>query len=412
MKPAVHERRKQMKRSTRLNALSVLSIFALSLTKRFFTLTILLAIVLIARPAFSADICAVLLSQGIRDTSSQQITESRFNELKSHVCNSSFDSYSKAATQAASGGFDVPGIFGISFGSANAESEYSTKWRNFCQSDYGLAISNSDLRTYFSTANRAVLNSFDNCVNVTSERFIRYVQPQSDGRTFSITFDNKRQGNSTFRVLAISLTNSTTSQTLNVLQSCDVPPPFNRPFPWNTGVPAMNTNAFSIVCRKNANDSIVVGGTTSAGNIDPVVVPAVPNAGPTIGDRVSALEANLSTAVPKGAILSWFVKGGSIPAGWTVCDGTNGPDLRNFFIRGASALSDLNDTKQGKNSHSHSVNQLTTGTPLGNPNIHVKQEAPAPLTVYGTDHKHQISPFDTKPADNMPEYKNVLFLCR
>ena len=400
-----------MKRSTRLNALTALPIY-FSITKRFFTLAILLGIVLIARPAFSADICAVLLSQGIRDTSSQQITESRFNELKSHVCNSSFDSYSKAATQAASGGFDVPGIFGISFGSANAESEYSTKWRNFCQSDYGLAISNSDLRTHFSTANRAVLNSFDNCVNVTSERFIRYVQPLSDGATFSITFDNKRQGNSTFRVLGISLTNSSTSQTMNVLQSCDVPTPFKHPFPWDTGVPEMNTNAFSIVCRKNANDTVVVGGTTSAGNIDPVVVPGVPSAGPTIGDRVSALEANLATSVPKGTVLTWFVKGGSIPAGWKTCDGTNGPDLRNFFIRGASSPSDLNDTKQGKNSHSHSVNQLTTGTFSGITNINVKQEGNAPLSVPGTDHTHKISPFNTNPADNVPEYKAVLFLCR
>ncbi len=401
-----------MKLSTRLDTFSISSTFALSSTKRFFTLTTLAAMVLIARPAFSADICAVLLSQGIRDTSSQQITESRFNELKSNVCNSSYDSYSKAATQAASGGFDVPGIFGISFGSANAESEYSTKWRNFCQSDYGLAISNSELRTYFSTANRAVLNSFDNCVNVTSERFIRYVQPQPDGRTFSITFDNKRQGNSTFRVLAISLTNSTTAQTMNVLQSCDVPPPFNHSFPWDTGVPAMNTNAFSIVCRKNANDSVIVGGTTSAGNIDPVVVPAVPNAGPTIGDRVSALEANLATAVPKGSIMTWFMKGGAIPAGWQVCDGTNGPNLKNFFIRGASSPSDLDDVKQGKNSHSHSVNQLSTGTPFGVINTHVVQNGDAPLSVYGTDHFHKISSFNTNGADNIPEYKSVLFLCR
>jgi hypothetical protein len=177
-------------------------------------------------------------------------------------------------------------------------------------------------------------------------------------------------------------------------------------------VPAVNTNAFSIVCRKNANDTIVVAGTTSAGNIDPVVVPAVPDLGPTIENRVSALEANLAAAVPKGAILTWFVKGGSIPAGWNVCDGTNGPDLRNFFIRGASAPSDLDDKKQGSNSHRHSVNQLTTSTPHGATNTNVKQEGGAPLSVYGTDHTHTISPFNTNLENNIPEYKNILFLCR
>jgi hypothetical protein len=127
---------------------------------------------------------------------------------------------------------------------------------------------------------------------------------------------------------------------------------------------------------------------------------------------VSALEANLAAAVPKGSILTWFMKGASIPAGWQVCDGTNGPNLKNFFIRGASFPSELDDTKQGKNSHSHSVNQLTTGTPFGVTNTHVVQNGNAPLSVYGTDHFHKISPFNTNAAENIPEYKNVLFLCR
>lgn len=231
----------------------------------------------LANPAFAGDICAVLLAQGIRDTSSQQVTEARFNELRSNVCNTNYETYSKAAQQAASGGLDVPGILGISAGSANASTEYSAKYANFCQADYNLATSNSELRTYFTTANRAVLNSFDNCVNVTSERFIRYVEPQADGNTFSITFNNRRQGNATFKVVGISLTDSTAGHVMDVLKSCDVPPPFNHPFPWDTGVPQVNTNAFSIVCRKSADHTVVVAGTTNAGNIDPVVVPAVPS---------------------------------------------------------------------------------------------------------------------------------------
>jgi hypothetical protein len=179
-------------------------------------------------PAIAADICAALLAQGIRDTSSQQVSEARFNELKSNVCNANYDSYSKAASQAMTGGFDLPGVFGISFGSANANSEYSTKWSNFCQSDYGRAMSNSEMKSYFSTADRAVLNSFDNCVNVTAERFIRYVEPQPDGRTFSIVFNNRREGNPAFTVIGVSLTNSTSGQVMDVLETCDVPPPLQH----------------------------------------------------------------------------------------------------------------------------------------------------------------------------------------
>ena len=126
--------------------------------------------------------CTALLAQGIRDTSSQQITEARFNQIKSNVCNSNYDTFAKATSQAMNGGFDLPGVFGISAVSATANSDYSQKWSNFCQANYSLAMENSDLKTSVSTANQSVLHSFDNCVKVTSEQFVRYVEPQSDGK--------------------------------------------------------------------------------------------------------------------------------------------------------------------------------------------------------------------------------------
>jgi len=43
-----------------------------------------------------------------------------------------------------------------------------------------------------------------------------------------------------------------------------------------------------------------------------------------------------STSVPSGCILLWSGSSGSIPAGFQLCDGTNGtPDLRDKFIVGA-----------------------------------------------------------------------------
>lgn len=174
----------------------------------------------------------------------------------------------------------------------------------------------------------------------------------------------------------------------------------------------MNTNAFSIVCRKKPNEAMVVAGTTSAGNIDPVVVPAIPSPGLGIADRVAALEAGLAAAVPNGAILTWFSRNGPIPAGWRVCDGTLGPNLKGFFLRGGSTVADLTDSKQGSNDHRHSVSQLTTLTYNGVPNGNVNQGGGV-LQVTGTDHTHNISPFNTNPQDNIvPEYKSVLFLCR
>ena len=44
------------------------------------------------------------------------------------------------------------------------------------------------------------------------------------------------------------------------------------------------------------------------------------------------------SAVPSGVILMWAGTLASIPAGWNLCDGTNGtPDLRDKFIKGAAA---------------------------------------------------------------------------
>ncbi len=43
-------------------------------------------------------------------------------------------------------------------------------------------------------------------------------------------------------------------------------------------------------------------------------------------------------AIPTGCIVDWFGTAGNVPAGWFICDGTNGtPDLRNRFLIGASA---------------------------------------------------------------------------
>jgi hypothetical protein len=55
---------------------------------------------------------------------------------------------------------------------------------------------------------------------------------------------------------------------------------------------------------------------------------------------------------------------------------------------------------------------IRSSTFTGVTNINVKQEGGSPLSVPGIDHTPKISGFTTNPAGNVPEYKNVLFLCR
>lgn len=66
--------------------------------------------------------------------------------------------------------------------------------------------------------------------------------------------------------------------------------------------------------------------------------------------------------VPKGAIIMWSGLISNIPAGWALCDGTNGtPDLRDKFIYGVSAGENPGATG-GNNFYSLTIEQLPPHT--------------------------------------------------
>jgi len=64
--------------------------------------------------------------------------------------------------------------------------------------------------------------------------------------------------------------------------------------------------------------------------------------------------------IPTGLIAIWSGSTGSIPSGWTICDGTNGtPDLRSSFIIGAGSTYSVGQTGGSADaivvSHTHTV---------------------------------------------------------
>ena len=64
--------------------------------------------------------------------------------------------------------------------------------------------------------------------------------------------------------------------------------------------------------------------------------------------------------IPSGLIAIWSGSTGSIPSGWTICDGTNGtPDLRSSFIIGAGSTYSVGQTGGSADaivvSHTHTV---------------------------------------------------------
>jgi hypothetical protein len=73
----------------------------------------------------------------------------------------------------------------------------------------------------------------------------------------------------------------------------------------------------------------------------------------------------VSAAIPAGGIIIWSGSTGSVPAGWLLCDGTNGtPDLRDRFIVGAGNTYSVNATGGSANaivvSHTHTATSVVT----------------------------------------------------
>jgi len=102
-------------------------------------------------------------------------------------------------------------------------------------------------------------------------------------------------------------------------------------------------------------------------------IPTAPTAVPGTSSTQIATTAFVQTALPIGSVIMWFGTVGAIPAGWQVCDGTNGtPDLRDRFVVGAGTTYSVGDTGGANTvtldatqipSHTHSISGSgTTGS--------------------------------------------------
>lgn len=105
----------------------------------------------------------------------------------------------------------------------------------------------------------------------------------------------------------------------------------------------------------------------------------------------------------KGIIVMWSGAIGEIPAGWQLCDGTNGtPDLRDRFLIGAGTTYNPDDSG-GAETHTHDFtsdghsHNTEAGTDLTtvDPNSKI-------TTVFDTG--------TTNPTDHKPPYYALAFI--
>ena len=118
-------------------------------------------------------------------------------------------------------------------------------------------------------------------------------------------------------------------------------------------------------------------------------------------------------AFPKGAIIAWNAKSGAVPAGWAICDGTNGtPDLRRRFLMGVATLADVGQTP-GQAGHFHTVSGGTSTARSKSDGWGFDASADRKRTpsVTGLDHSHSFTAI-TNEAPNIPPSYTVLFLMK
>jgi hypothetical protein len=116
--------------------------------------------------------------------------------------------------------------------------------------------------------------------------------------------------------------------------------------------------------------------------------------------------------VPRGGIIMWSGTLASIPAGWALCDGTNGtPDLRDRFIWGCSA-GENPGAMGGATSHNHQVDIGPFGSGIPSNSWLAASGGLSYLPTY--DHTHEINPPATASsvAGHIPPYYKLAFIMK
>ena len=120
--------------------------------------------------------------------------------------------------------------------------------------------------------------------------------------------------------------------------------------------------------------------------------------------------------VPVGTIVIWSGTADNIPAGWQLCDGTNGtPDLRDKFVLGAGAAHEVGETGGSEEvtltvaqmpSHAHVVSGMIGAATKITPSTTGKSDAPH-YTSYNTANSGS-----SQPHPNMPPYYALCYIMK
>jgi hypothetical protein len=126
----------------------------------------------------------------------------------------------------------------------------------------------------------------------------------------------------------------------------------------------------------------------------------------------------LNSPVPKGVILMWSGAIVAIPAGYLLCDGTNGtPDLRNRFVAGAGSSYAVNATGGASStgmagSHTHTINGTTESLTVGTAAVQAGTGTTVVTSVVPQSHTHTANLVGDHQHTSLPPYMALAYIMK
>lgn len=145
---------------------------------------------------------------------------------------------------------------------------------------------------------------------------------------------------------------------------------------------------------------------------------ALLNTFPNLDSPVTATPDQLNHPIPKGAVIMWSGAMSNIPAGYAVCDGTQGtPDLRNRFVVGAgdlysvSAVGGSGTTGFG-GSHTHTENTATASLTVSSLAVAAGTGTSVVSGVTTNGHTHTINQVGDHTHTCLPPYLALAYIMK
>jgi hypothetical protein len=146
---------------------------------------------------------------------------------------------------------------------------------------------------------------------------------------------------------------------------------------------------------------------------------ALKNTFPNLDAPVTVTPAQLNSPVPKGVVVMWSGTIATIPAGYAICDGTNGtPDLRKRFVYGANTTDNPVNATGGSastgmaGSHTHTINGTTETLNVTTTAVQSGTGTTVASAVTANSHTHSANLVGDHQHTSLPPYLALAYIMK